>query len=938
MKTRLLERILVLSTILTLLLSPMVLAPSHPVFVGEEGETIDTILDNEWTDAGTTPDSFWWGLELWYEDNIEKPTPEEQLAERLAEAHVAMTAGDMEAAGEAMVEAQTEMTEVEAEVEAVEGDADNFEDYAEHTEEAITWGEQVDALTYEFEQAITTGAVPADSPAAEAVESSLDTLQDSAAAVGDAVSDLRDEIVDDLAADEGTTHIEAENTLESRETEVGIATALELAAQDELAEVREEVTALGEAIDTAQAAGEAVDTATIQLYHEATARLEHAAEAVEDGNFGEAYGQLTASEHITENAEDHLERQEEIPAELDPSTVREERLAEVQEFLEEAPPLLAANPELTDNVAVLQQELQVENRISTLLAERPAAEVYEEAAQELSHVYGRVDYIPPVFEQASGEAVSRLADFDTVAANLQTDGGFVEGFPYLDPATGYTYEFTEDGYRYTTPFGTIHEEDFPEGFNIPDSYSTGREEHAYTAPDGNTYTYTAAGYSLTKPDGTTESFAYDLGEYELPGEHGKLEVDPRGYTFFNERGREEGKLEYVPEFGTYISTVDGTTFNPEGIETIHDAAINYNYDTHNYVFDPEKATDFFSGQYLDYIESYANNRYVVDQYVPGQDDVVYGGVPGPGGFAGPGGIAYTPVSHDEWSYDPITSVWTNTETGEAHAAEATMVAPIGYEEEGSYSTATGETWTYDAETRGWTSDKGETFTSEGEGRVAGDYQDIGGHTYDYSHEGTYTDATTGVAWSYDTSTHGWTSVGESGVTGVEGGISEPGATPSIAPSTGTAVDQQGNVWSYDAATSMWSSPTYTAPEGQAAYGGYAVADGHTGTYSAPPAGTDTGGHTAGMEGGSYSGGSYSGDTGGSYSGGYSAPSGGDTGGSTGGSAPSGGDAGGAGGGDSGGGGGGGGDGGAGHVVREIRPAKELHPVTKFLLRYLGITE
>ncbi len=91
--------------------------------------------------------------------------------------------------------------------------------------------------------------------------------------------------------------------------------------------------------------------------------------------------------------------------------------------------------------------------------------------------------------------------------------------------------------------------------------------------------------------------------------------------------------------------------------------------------------------------------------------------------------------------------------------------------------------------------------------------------------------------------------------------------------------------------------------------------------------------------GGYAGGSYSG----SYSGGPtpgtegSAPSGGSWGGDGGDSGS--GDGGGSGGGDGGGSGGGdgGGDGGGGgYAIREIRPARELHPVTRFLVRYLGL--
>ena len=42
-------------------------------------------------------------------------------------------------------------------------------------------------------------------------------------------------------------------------------------------------------------------------------------------------------------------------------------------------------------------------------------------------------------------------------------------------------------------------------------------------------------------------------------------------------------------------------FNPGtiGMETIHDAAINYDYDTHKFVFDPDKARDYYNRQFKD---------------------------------------------------------------------------------------------------------------------------------------------------------------------------------------------------------------------------------------------------------------------------------------------------------------------------------------------------
>ncbi len=886
------KRQLSLLVIALMVLSPMAWAPSHPVFTDEDGQTIDDVLGNNWADPGTLPDSFLWKVDIWWEGVTNVP-PDEQLRERLAEAHIELTAGNIDAAQDAIAAAQPEMQAVEQGVEALEGNADNFDDYVEHTEEAVSFGEQVDALTYDLEQAVAVGIVAADSPVADAI----DNLQDAATEVQDVVADLRDGIVDDIAKDQDVTHIEAENTLEDREEAAGVAAVHEAEVRDELDDAQEELNQLEQHIDTTTAAGGTVDTATAHLFYEASLRLEHAEEAVADESWGEAFGQLTAAEHLAGNAQNHLEG-EPLPPELDPTAVQTERQEDNQQFeleLEADPALLTANPELSDNLEQTQQEALVDERVDVLLQEgQPAVEVYDAATQEITKfVYSEEPFTPPGIVVEGGKAT--------------TEGGFVEGFTYVDSASGIQYTFTDDGWDYQTSFGIPHEEDFPEGFTIPDAFATGTEQHSYTTPDGNTYTYSAVGYSISKPDGTTESFAYDLGKYALP-DGGKLEIDPIGYSFFNERGREDARMEYVPEFGTYVSAKDGTVFR---MHSIHEEAIQYDYDTHNYVFDPARAAQFLGEQYSQYAG-----------FAPE-------GAGGPGGSSGPGGPGRGGlVSHDEWTYEPVANTWTNEKTGEVHAAQVAMIAPIGHEDTGSYSTATGETWSYDTATGAWTSGKGEQFISEG-GKVTGAYHDISGKTYEYGHEGTYTDSSTGVAWSYDASSHAWTS--ESGTTGTSTGTAPGGTAGSVAPSTGTAVDAQGNVWSYDQGTATWSSPTFTAPT-----------EGHTGVapggYTAPPAGTDTGGHTGTAPSG-YSAPSDGGSA--PSGGGYSAPS--DGGGGTGGSAPSGGDSGGGGHSD----GGGGGMGGysvssqsqnaiTGNVVRKLAPAQEVSPVTKWLAKYLGL--
>ncbi len=918
MKTNL-KRQFSLFVIALMLLSPLALAPSHPVFIGENGQTVDTILNNHWVDSGTLPGSFLWNVDVWWEGVTNVP-PEEQLMERLAEAHVELTAGNIEAAQQAMAAAQQNMVVVEQEVQAVQGSSDTFNQYAGLDRQSIAAGEQVHALAYELGQAETAGTVAADSPAITAVNN----LQEAATNVQAAATDLRQEVVDSIAQDQGITQVEAENTVETSEHDTGLAQIHELEVRNALDGTQQELNQLNQEIDTAIAASQTVDTATQQLALEATARLEHAQEAVADEHFGEALGQLTASEHIIENAQAHQERQEMLPADLEPTAVREERINDLHQLVEETtahPDLITNNPELTDNVEAAQQELQVEDRVTALLSEgQSPGVVYDAAAQELTgFVYSETDYTPPGIER----------DGDRIT----TEGGFVQGFSYADPVTGSRYEFTDTGVKVTSPLGVSYDQPFPAGFAVPQAFEKGTEEHTYSTPDGNKFTYTPVGYSVTKPDGRTENFAYDLGNYQLPGGHGEMRVEPAGIAFINERGREQARLEYVPEYKSYVSTVDGTVFQPQEGQSIHEGAMHYNYDAHNYVFDPARAAQFLGEQY---------NQYA--GFAPEGTGIGGPESSGPGGREGSStqGHQFAEAAHGAWTYDAITNSWANAQTGESHQAQATMIAPVGHEDKGSFTTETGEAWTYDGGS--WKSDKGELFTPGEKNKATGEYQDVGGKTYDYHQEGKYVDPSTGAAWSYDASSHSWNS--ESGAAGTATGAAAGGSQGSVAPSTGTAVDAKGNVWSYDSGTGQWASPTAPAEGGHGPEG--------SGSYTGPPAGTDVGGHTEGGSysgsyssggysgGGSYSGGSYSGGT--DSGGGHSGDMGGGSysGGSSGGGGYSGGDSGGGSGGSGGGGDGGGGMGGmsanslTGSVAQQQGSSRELSPVTRWIMRYTGM--
>ena len=775
-----------------------------------------TAVEYNTVDPGTTPDSVWYGFELFWESIAE--VDQDHTYERFAEMQAMIVERNYEAAQEAVVEAEEIFNNVVETVEETDATEENLDTIHVVEETYLVYENTLETI---IENSVAAGEI-----SAEQAEELVSSLEREITDVQAAVENQEEEITDAIAEEQGITHLEAESRIEVAEGESGLTAEHREEVEEELAEVWRQLERVQVDLAQAVAVGREVPPAATELLAEAQARLDECQNAYADGRYGESFGQLTAGEHLLDNAEGFLEgevsREELI--EVVEST-QGQRIENEQAFMTEYPDnidnWIEEFPEHEDdfddwyeqgqNAILLAEALSdaYAREAEQLRAEgRTEQEIFETLTGQFQSEYERVygeTFIPPVFKVNPGFADGsvrdeRLTEFGSLPADrVDTQGGFVEGYVYTDPVTGYTYEFTEDGYTYTTPLGLVYAETFPEGFSVPTAYEQGNEEHSYTTetPEGIvTYNYYATGYDVTLADGTTETYSYPQGRYNVVG-GGFFEHSATGFDY-----RYEGELtryDYNPEFDTFVRE-DGVVYNPPKGTYHQDDSFNYNYESHQY-------------------------------------------------------------EYGDWNYNPGNGEWSSS-TGETYTPIANTIAPVGHEDTGSFSTATGETWTYDPVAGSWSSSDGQTFTSEHEGTATGSWADSSGTNYDYSHEGggMYTDHA-GESWSQDSS-GSWSS--------------SSGATYS---SSGT---ESGN------------------------YGGHA-----------PPAG--------GFEGstsGSYSGGGYTGGhDGGSYSGGDS-----------GGSAPSGGDGG--GGGHSGGDGGGGGMG--GYAVREPREAPELHPVTRWIYKYLGI--
>ncbi len=925
----------ILITVIMGILVPSVLAPTAV----------------EYVDPGTTPDSFWYGLELFWEGIAE--AGEDHTVERFSEMQAMIAVGDYDAAAEAAEAARASIEDVSEEVEAIESSGENLDVIHDYEEQAFLY----DAYREDLEQVLQEQVEGEGEEALENLleQTGLGAIEEVIVEEQFIIETQEEAITDAIAEERGITHLEAEFQVEAAEEAAGLADEQQEEVQEELAEVQQQLEQVVADLAQAVAEGQEVPPAATELLAEAHARLEESQNALADGRFGESFGQLIAGEHLLDNAERFLEgevsREELIDlVEFTQDQRIEDHQQYVDEYEEHVDDWSEDYPEHEDDFDDWyeqgQKAMELANVLSGAFAQQGAelsaegksdAEIFQIMSDrfvaEYERVYGET-FVPPVFEvispapEDSGSLYQpRLREFSGLAPDaIDTKGGFVEGYSYTDPVTGYTYQFTEDGYTYTTPLGLVYKESFPEGFSFPTAYEKGNEQHSYTTetPEGIvTYNYYATGYDVTLPDGTTETYSYPAGRYDVVG-GGFFEHSATGFDF-----RHEGKLnhyDYNPVYDTFIGS-DGASYRPPEGTYFHGEGFEYDYDDQNYQYKDEEG--------------------------------------------------------ETWSYDPEKNIWTSP-TGETHSPDSYTVAPVGHEGSGEYSTATGEVWSYDKATGIWSNQGGDSYHPE-----TGAWGSGIGRTYEFDHsKGQFLDPETGevardvvwsgVTWYFDTDANSWTSNTGQTYEGVGGIATPPGGG-------GFHKEYEDNDWSYDTSTGTWTSPGWTfdattgewnSPEGGSFYdpdgnptGWYAEdgsfqswdSAGHEGSYAGTEGGytggTDggsysgdysggtysgtgyTGGtYSGGYEGGSYSGGGYTGGhtDGGSYSGGdsggYSAPSGGDAGG--GGSAPSGGDGGGGGHSDGGGDGGGGGMG--GYAVREPRAARELHPVTRFIYKYLGI--
>lgn len=699
--------------------------------VAHDDTTADVHLED--IDFGMAPDSPWYAFDLLAE-NFQVAfagSPEEQAQleafftlEHYAEMQAMIEAGDYDAAQEAADAVEDTLESMQDHIEEVSETVDTLT--VEEVQQGDTTVQQLvdlEATALDLEEAsdqvhqellthVEEGTVTE-----EQATDLFDPVHEDTVQVVMEVTEEQDEVAEVVAETSDVATLEVEFIAEVHEEEIGLHEEhQEAVALQEIQQLEAAITEVQQELETAVEAGTLTEEQEVvldTLLDQSELRLQQCQDAYINGDYGESFGQFTASEHLLLNADRFLGAPEEdrqllivdpdwaFGIDTDPTTslsqMRQEAAEEnarlqghYDELLEKFPDKLEEierESERLKQVSEFAEKFEAEyseERYAQLVAEvgeAKASGIFSQSfTDEFEHIYGE-RYVPPGFigvippEELPPEWPDNILN----AAPLgEVKVGFFEEHAYTDPATDYQYVFHEKEYTYTTPAGLTYTVPYPTGMHIDSGYVRGNEVHTYPVqtPEGKyTYTYTATGYEVVNPDGTTEAFAYPQGEYHIGDD--RIVHEATGYEMHRNTGTI--RYDYNPEFQTYISG--------EG-----------------YVYAPDDERLSSHAQY-------------------GQFDQASGN------------YDYRSPTGEVWTYDSASDIWKSS-TGEEHKPMISVVAPVGHEERGEYTAMSGEQWTYDSSSGEWKSDSGQSYNPRsgefmyGDGRVdsehAFEHPDYGG--------------------------------------------------------------------------------------------------------------------------------------------------------------------------------------------------------------------
>ncbi|MBI2672527.1 hypothetical protein HYX16_06355, partial [Candidatus Woesearchaeota archaeon] len=554
-------------------------------------------------DPGLTPDSALYGVELFAEDVqllfTFNPVSKVELAasfveERHTEMDVMLQQENYDGLAEVAGVMQEDLVVLQEAADDIPATEENLEIINSIEKTAIIEGNHVDEVHTELIARVETGAVTE-----EVVESiELSAVEKATTDVQVSSEETKNEVVDVISAEKGISSIEAEVIVEKSNEESGLTELQEVEVKEEIVKTEDKIEQLELEISRSVDAGYDIAEAKAlsHVIEESKTRLQISIDNYENGLIGNSFLELVNTEQLILNTEAFVDDPEEINiVELDEAVIKDqqEREEDSKKYVEEydiyKDELSDKYPdkaeefehvyetqkqvvEITDKldevyereVAKLQDEGKTEDEAASIIAQR--------FAEEYRIAYGE-EYLPPIISEEEGlptEGIDAGSVFHS-EEDLRLIGGVIEDYNYIDPNSGFEYQFNSKGYEYTTPLGFTYSKDFADNVEVLESYQKGDEVYTHTesTTEGTVdYNYFTTGYEVVMPDGTTETFAYPTGEHDFVG-GGEVSIEATGFEVTTESG-ETSKYDYNPKFDTYVSQ-EGTVLAPPEGASIHNS-------------------------------------------------------------------------------------------------------------------------------------------------------------------------------------------------------------------------------------------------------------------------------------------------------------------------------------------------------------------------------
>ena len=594
----------VLSLILSLFYTPFVLASSHSIFVDDEGR----VLADAWSEDGGFESSIGQEVITYDSGAIGARNPfysidtllnqfqdtDATARETIAEIKEALAAGDAAAtngdekeavkhfiaAGKASANLRDTFQELQGEIEQL----NNIDEIIEQERKVLMHAEVIKEFKGILVQEVVAGKVNEDFLEV----SSLDSAFEQVTSLQTAVLAKRREKISLLAEEMGKTELEVElDVVEPLEEQAGITTIYVGEINPGLQSSKFALTEIKAELKQVEDAGaeNSNKLALHQAINEATVGVEESKTLLMNGLVTRSFEQLTNSQALALRADKFLEelqetgelssksKQELVQLGEDADRSNNKRIEDarylVQEFEASKSEILAKYPEKEIQLNELEQKSRKVIELSEKLDSLSSKEYEKLVSNGVSSEDAKVilsDRASTTYKHLYGEPfIPPGLDF---SQTKQSSTGFIVGFTYKEPSSGYDWKVKSNGWEYTTPEGISFEEKWPKGYTPQKPvFNAGPKTvtiKANTEEGDYIYKYSATGYEVVNPDKSSEKFVYPDGAYNVLG-GGTFEIKATEVKYESSDGQ---KWEYDSSPGpSSTPPITGTTGTTDTTDT-----------------------------------------------------------------------------------------------------------------------------------------------------------------------------------------------------------------------------------------------------------------------------------------------------------------------------------------------------------------------------------